>query len=126
MRDITTIIDLYLAGYGEPDPAKSGELLARAFTDDASLIDPPLEAKGLDGIITMARTVQSLYPGHRFRRTTGVDEHHGFARYGWQLLGTDGAEVLTGMDIVELAGDGRLAQVVGFFGAPAALAGTTP
>jgi hypothetical protein len=49
-------------------------------------------------------------------QTTSVDEHHGWARYGWVLDDPAGAPVLTGTDVVRVDGDGRLAQLVGFFG----------
>jgi hypothetical protein len=90
--------------------------MARAFTDDAKLIDPPLAGEGHAAIVAMAQTLQTLYPGHRFRRMSVVDQHHEFARYGWQLLTPDDCVALTGMDVVEVASDGRLKQVVGFFG----------
>jgi hypothetical protein len=126
MTDLATTIDTYLEGYGEADPVRRDELIARAFAADAALIDPPLEGHDHHGIAAMAQTVQSLYPGHRFRRTSAVDDHHGFARYGWQLLTPDDTVALAGMDIVQVAPDGRLTQVVGFFGDLAAVEDPTP
>ena len=76
----------------------------------------------LDEITALTDVVLAHYPGHRFERTTAVDEHHGWARYGWALLDPAGETVLTGTDVVQLDDDGRLTRVVGFFGelAPAA------
>ena len=116
MTDLETTIDTYLEAYGEPDAGRAEALMARAFTADAKLIDPPLAGEGHAAIVAMAQTVQTLYPGHRFRRMSVVDQHHEFARYGWQLLTPDDSVALTGMDVVEVAPDGRLKQVVGFFG----------
>jgi hypothetical protein len=116
MTDIATTVDAYLAGYGEPDADRREALMHQAFTDEATLIDPPLEGRGRAGIVSMAATVQSLYPGHRFRRASAIDEHHGFARYAWQLLTPDDTVALSGLDVVEVAEDGRIRQVVGFFG----------
>ena len=67
--------------------------------------------------------MQSHYPDHRFRRTTAVDAHHAFARYGWELVAPDGAVVFGGVDVVQFADDGRLAGVVGFLGDPAPVDG---
>jgi hypothetical protein len=116
MSDLATTIDTYLEAYGEPDGPKRTELIRRVFADDGRLIDPPLDASGHDGIAAMAEAVQSQFPGHRFRRTSAVDAHHDFARYGWELFGPDGAVAVAGMDVVELDTDGRLVRVVGFFG----------
>ena len=49
------------------------------------------------------------------RRAQAVDEHHGQLRYAWELVAPGGAVVLTGLDVAELADDGRLARVTGFF-----------
>jgi hypothetical protein len=116
MTDLATAVDAYLEGYGEPDAARRDQLMHQAFTDDAALIDPPLEGRGRTAIAEMAATVQSLYPGHRFRRASAIDEHHGFARYAWQLVTPDDTVALSGLDVVQVDADGRIRQVVGFFG----------
>jgi len=114
--DTITLIDTYLDAYGEPDRARRDELIARVWSADGALVDPPLTGEGHDGISTMAEAVQSQFAGHRFRRASGVDEHHGFVRYAWELVGPDGAVAVGGLDVGELDGDGRLRRVVGFFG----------
>jgi hypothetical protein len=45
-----------------------------------------------------------------------VDEHHGYARYGWALVAPDGNPAVTGTDIATVDSDGRLVKVIGFFG----------
>ncbi len=62
--------------------------------------------------------VLAQYPEHVFHRVTTVDEHHGFARYGWKLVGPDGAPAVTGTDFAQIGDDGRLVRIVGFFGDP--------
>jgi hypothetical protein len=114
--DTTTLIDTYLDAYGEPDRARRDALIAGVFSADGTLVDPPLTGDGHRGISDMAEAVQSQFAGHRFRRTSGVDEHHGFARYGWELVGPDGAVAVGGLDVAQLDADGRLRRVVGFFG----------
>ena len=37
-------------------------------------------------------------------------------RYAWELVGPDGTVALTGLDVGELAGDGRVRRISGFFG----------
>ena len=56
-------------------------------------------------------------------RTSALDMHHQFLRYGWRLRNPAGETVLAGVDFMDLDVDGRIARVVGFFGAqPAAKA----
>jgi hypothetical protein len=58
----------------------------------------------------------TTFPGHALRRVSGVDEHHGYFRYGWELVAPAGDVVLAGVDVGELGSDGRLTRVTGFFG----------
>ena len=116
MTDVATTIDTYLAAYNEPDSRTRLSLVTESFAADGRLIDPPLDGEGHEGISAMMGAVQQQFPGHALRRVTGVDEHHGYFRYGWELVSPDGAAVLSGTDVGELAGDGRLVRVTGFFG----------
>jgi len=116
MHELETTIDTYLDAYGEPDAARRKELIGRVWSPEGRLVDPPLDGAGHAGINDMADALQAQFPGHTFRRTSGVDAHHDFARYEWTMLGPDGTAVLTGLDVAELAGDGTLLRVVGFFG----------
>lgn len=109
-------IDGYLAAYSEPDAARRAELIARHWSADGRLVDPPLTGEGHDGIAAMAEAVQQQFPGHRFRRASAVDAHHDHVRFAWELLDPDGAVALTGTDFGELDAEGRLRRVVGFFG----------
>ena len=116
MSDLTATVDTYLAAWNETDPARRAELVEQVWAPDGTLTDPPLAASGHAGISDMHGALQGQFPGHRFRRTSGVDEHHGFARYGWELVGPDGAVALAGTDVGRLAEDGRLHSITGFFG----------
>ena len=110
------LVDTYLAAYNEPDDARRRELTAAVFASDAHLADPPFEATGHDELGGAFGAVQAQFPGHRFERTSGIDEHHGTARYSWSYVGPDGDEAFGGMDVVSIVDD-RIARVVGFIGA---------
>jgi hypothetical protein len=114
--DVTTTVDGYLAAWNERDPKRRAELVERAWAPDGQLIDPPMIGEGHHGISAMAEAMHTHYEGHRFERISGVDAHHEHVRFAWQLAGPDGQVALTGLDVADLADDGRLARVVGFFG----------
>jgi hypothetical protein len=116
MTDVTTTVDTYLEAYSEPDATRRNELLEKVFAADGQLIDPPLDASGRQGISDMVGAVLGQFPGHRFRRSSGIDSHHDAVRYGWELVAPDGTVSLTGVDVALLADDGRLQRVTGFFG----------
>jgi SnoaL-like domain len=110
------LIDRYLAAWNEADPARRAALIEQVWAADGRLIDPPLAAEGHAGIGDMAAALQAQFPGHQFRRASGIDAHHGQLRFAWQLVGPDGAVALAGLDVGELADDGRLRRIAGFFG----------
>jgi hypothetical protein len=109
-------IDTHLDGYCEPDRERRVELLTEAWTPAGRLVDPPLEGSGIDAIVELVDAVLVHYPQHRFVRTTEIDAHHGFARYGWALVDPEGTAAVTGTDIAEFGADGKLVSVIGFFG----------
>jgi hypothetical protein len=113
---LESVIDASLQAYGEPDAGRRAELIAASWAVDGHLVDPPIEGRGHDGIDATFAAVQAQFPGHRFRRTTAVDAHHGIARYGWELVSADGAVALGGMDVAVVGDDGLLTTVAGFFG----------
>ena len=114
--DTATLVDTHLAAYCEPDAARRAELVADVWAPDGELLDPPLMASGRDELMAITDVVLTHYPDHRFRRTSGCDEHHGFVRYEWELVAPDGTVAVGGTDVVQLSADGRLARIVGFFG----------
>ena len=114
--DLTNLIDTHLAAYCDADADRRAALVAEVWSTDGSLIDPPFDGTGREAIAAMTDVVLAHYPGHAFRRTTVVDAHHKFARYGWELVASDGAVAISGTDVVELAADGRLGRIIGFFG----------
>jgi len=113
---LDVMVDTHLRAYCEPDPARRAELLASVWSPSGTLIDPPFDGDGIDAIAAMVDVVLTHYAGHTFRRTTAIDAHHTFGRYGWELVGPDGAVAVAGTDIVEIDDDGRLTRIVGFFG----------
>lgn len=116
MSDLNTLIDAHLAAYADPDADRRAAAVQRIWAAGGQLVDPPLAATGHAGIVQQAGQLLAQFPGHHFVRSSGIDHHHGMARYGWQLVGPDGAVVLEGIDIAQIDAQGRLAQVTGFFG----------
>jgi hypothetical protein len=113
---ITDTIDQHLQAYAMADADRRRTLIASTWSSEGELFDPPLEGRGHAEISALADVVLTHYAGHRFVRTTAVDSHHGFARYGWDLAGPDGAVAVSGIDVVQFDDAGKLLRIVGFFG----------
>ncbi|HEX2575274.1 MAG TPA: nuclear transport factor 2 family protein [Aquihabitans sp.] len=113
--DITTVVDAYFAMWNEDDAAERGRLIATAWAPEGAYADPLLTAVGHEALGEMVEAVHAQYPGARFRRTTAIDGHHGFHRFGWQL-GEGDQLVVAGLDVAHTGDDGRLTGIAGFFG----------
>jgi SnoaL-like domain len=116
MSDVTTTVDTYLAMWNETDPARRAEHIRAAWAEDGTYVDPQLEAAGHQALDTMVAAVHERFPGSRFRRLSAVDAHHRQLRFAWELAAPDGGVVVAGIDVGELAPDGRLRSITGFFG----------
>jgi SnoaL-like domain len=116
MSDVTATVDAYLDGLTQTDAARRAELIRKAWADDGRFVDPLFDVQGHDALDELAQGVIAQYPGHTFRRTSGVDAHHNLARYTFEFAAPDGTIVITGSDVAQLAGDGRLQTITGFFG----------
>jgi hypothetical protein len=116
MTDLSNTVDTYLSGWNETDPQRRASIIESVWASHGRLIDPPLAATGQDEISNMTAALQSQFPDHHFVRTSGIDEHHNHFRFAWDLVAPDGSTALGGVDVGELADDGTITRITGFFG----------
>lgn len=116
MADLADTIENHLDGLNETEPGLRSQKLEQVWAIDGRLIDPPLAGSGRTEISEMVGTLQAQFPGHSFRRTSAIDAHHEHFRYSWEFVAPDGSVALSGLDVGELAGDGSIARITGFFG----------
>lgn len=117
-------IDLYIEVLNERDGARRAALAERALTDDALVFaahlpdSPPLDRAAF---VEDCGVVQGWRPeGALLRRVGGIDGHHDWRRFAWEVSTAYGEVIevgghrIEGIDVVELAEDDRLCQVVMF------------
>ena len=80
------------------------------------MVEPRGRFRGRQAVLDRINGFAARFPGAKVDITTNVDEHNGFARYGWRIVDEEGKAVLEGVDVVERGLDGRLQKVVMFFG----------
>jgi hypothetical protein len=120
---INQLIDTYIDAWNEGVPERRRALVAEAFADDATYLDPMMSGSGGDAIDAMIGAAQQQFPGHRFLLAGAPDAHHDHVRFTWHLEPVTGGDVVAiGHDYATLAGDGRLQRVVGFLETPEAVA----
>jgi len=127
MRNVTEVVDSYLAAWNERDATRRKSLLAKTWTEDGSYVDPHRGGAGYDQLSAMMATVHERFgPEYRFRLASRVDEYGDRVRFQWEAGGTREAPLhFVGTDFAILAKDGRFQSVTGFVDeAPAAAAAT--
>ena len=116
MATIPEVVAAYDAAWNEPDATERRRLLERSFAEDGVLIEPRGRFDRREAVLERIAGFSERFPGARVVLTSGVDEHHGFMRYAWTIVGADGSALLEGIDFAELGSDGRLRRVIMFFG----------
>lgn len=113
----------YIEAWSTRDEVARRELLDMSVADNASYTDPAYEARGKEEIAChigrslSGEAYDGAGVGARIPISSGVDQHHGMFRFSWVLVDPQERPILEGMDFVELAADGRLQRITGFFGA---------
>lgn len=115
--DLETLIDRYGEAWSEADPSRRESLLASVWAPDATYCDPTVAPLDFAALLAHIGRVQAGRPGAVVRRCTAVDAHHDVLRFGFEVIGADGALLRQGVDFVVLeASRVRIRQVTGFFG----------
>lgn len=110
------MLEEYDKAWNASDADQRRRHLEAAITDDCELVEPRGRFVGRQAILQRINGFADRFPGAKVEIVTAIDEHNGFARYGWTIVDRDGAAVLDGIDVVERADDGRLRKVLMFFG----------
>ncbi|MEX2236992.1 MAG: nuclear transport factor 2 family protein [Dehalococcoidia bacterium] len=119
MAESAEVVAAYGAAWNEKDEGKRKALLEKAWSDGATYTDPSAHVEGRDALVAHIAGFHGGMPGAQLALTSAVDEHHGSVRFTWAIKGTDGAQMMEGVDFGVLGDDGRLASITGFFGPPA-------
>ncbi len=121
MASVAEIVAAYGAAWNETDAGKRRTLLEPAWADDGVYVDPVSHGAGRDALIEIIAGFHAQSPGSKIVITSGIDQHHDVIRFAWAMRTADGKNAIEGIDVGELAPDGRLAKITGFWGAPPAL-----
>jgi hypothetical protein len=113
----TKPVEQYLAAWNEVNASERRKLLEKCWTETGTYIDPNVELSGRDALSRHIANVQAGRPGATLEFMSGIDVHHNVLRFEWRLIRADGTPGATSIDFGELGPDGRLARIVGFFGA---------
>ena len=114
--NVAEIVDTYLASLGQTDREARGAMIAAAWVPEGRYVDPHRDVTGGESMQATISGVQEQVPGVTFRRTSGIDLHHEYLRFSWDMLGPDGSVLVSGIDVGALSDGGKLKGICGFFG----------
>lgn len=110
-------LETYFDAWNEADPHAVRTLLARCLTPEVKVTHPTWgHLTGIEELHARIAAFHQQMPGDRVVLTSGIDEHHGIARYEWAVVDPNNDTVLVGLDIAEHAEDGRIGRVILFHG----------
>ena len=111
------IANQYIATWNERDDGRRRRLVEETWTPDGAYVDPIMAGSGADAISAMIGAAQRQFPEHYFALVSDVDAYGDRLRFSWMLAPIHATPVALGTDFAELAADGRLKSVAGFFDA---------
>lgn len=114
MTDAAKIAERYIDLWNETDAQSRRRLIASAWTEDATYVDPLTKGAGHAEIDALIDAVHQRFPGHRFTLEGSPDGHGDRLRFSWTLGADDAEPIAHGTDFALLAADGRLRSVSGF------------
>ena len=118
MATTEEIVTAFGDAWNEADESKRRELLALSWADEGRFVDPQSDVTGREALLALISGFQKRMAGARIDGTSGVQVHHDKIRFNWKLIGADGKTMIEGLDFGELAEDGRIRLIVGFWGDP--------
>jgi hypothetical protein len=110
-------IDDYFAAWNESQPERRRALLESSVTPEVELVHPTWgRSQGIDALVADIDKYRSALPDTTVVLASGLDGHNGLVRYRWNIVDQHGRQIMEGLDVVELAGDGRVARILLFHG----------
>jgi len=114
--DTDTLIATYEAAWQESNEQARLELLTNCWAENGIYQDPSGRAEGRDALSAHIAGFHKTYPGARIEVTSAVQSYDVNLRFNWHMRMADGTVAVGGVDFGQIAPDGQLARITGFFG----------
>jgi len=111
-----TLADRFFACWGVTDAGTRRAALAAVAAEALAFRDPYSCTSGIDDLNAHIAASQRFMPGVVLERRGDPRQCQGMALVDWTVRGQDGQERAKGTSAFELAPDGRIARVTGFWG----------
>lgn len=118
MPEISEVLDAYGKAWLEQDDDKRAALLEYCWVEDGIYQDPNANVKGREALCKHIGNQHANQPGSKVEITSGFNHHHGKIQFNWRFVNSQGEVKINGVDFGTLNEDGKLCQIIGFFGPP--------
>ncbi len=115
-RDPEEVVAAYMVAWKEPHPEARLGLLGICWADDGIYCDPGVRLVGREALSDHIAGKLAERPGASLEQLSTVNHHHNWLRFHWRLVRADGTFGPRSIDIGQTGPDGRLIQMIGFFG----------
>ncbi len=117
--ELQSLIESYEDLVNRSEGADLNETAERALAEDFRFVGPTVgEVVGREAMLDAMEALHERAPADRIRmnRTTSVDAHNGWFRFGWEFVDENGEVITRGTDVGRIGEEGKLSLVVAFFG----------
>ena len=111
-------LEKYVASWAEKDEEARRALLEEAWADGGTYQDPTASVTGREALVQHIGGFHQAMPGARIEMASNASQHNNRIYFAWRLVTDDGATAVEGVDFGTLDADGRICEIVGFFGPP--------
>jgi uncharacterized protein YndB with AHSA1/START domain len=112
---LTGRVDAFLRAFGNPDGQTRRSLMESCATPGVVFRDAFSATEGIEDMLANLDAVQIFMPGITLERAGDVRLSQGTAIVPWVAKKSDGEPAGRGTNVFDLAPDGRIARVVGFW-----------
>lgn len=109
------VILAYTALWSTADPSRIAALVATCLMPDARIQGPGYEFIGHAAIVAEAQRFAAALPRGRAVLASGIDHHHGTARFAIAMVAADGTVTQRGEDVVLFAPSGLIDRVLTYW-----------
>jgi len=113
--DAAATVQSYVAAWNTQDDTVRRRLLEQSLSSTGRYTDPLVDLEGRAAVARHAAAFAQRWPGAIIVVSRPMEPHNGMVCFGWRVVGAGGETLREGIDFGELAEDGRLRRVVGFF-----------
>jgi hypothetical protein len=114
LRNVEDVVRVYGSAWNEPAAEKRLCALEQSMVETATYIDPTIDSANLPDLADAIGEFQVNAPRASIVQNSGLDARAGELRFAWDFQ-NDGASAITGLDYMELAADGRIASIRGYW-----------